>query len=412
MKRRSFLFLQGPPGPFFRQLATRLETAGHACHRINLNGGDAVDWKGPANNFTRPIGEWSAYLAAMIAREAISDIVLFGDCRVYHVVAREMADAMGLAVHVFEEGYIRPDWVTCERGGVNGNSSLPREAAIYRALAATLPDVPVHPYIPASFRDRALEAARYFMGCLILGRRFPVYIPHRPYPVLAELKGWARRLVARPLARLRSTRALATLGKRRFFLLPLQLDSDHQIRIHSPFTGMHDALATILASFAAHAPEDVALLVKEHPLDNGLHDWRGAVTALARALDIEDRLFFIEHGDLYSIVEASVGVVTVNSTTGTLALTAGIPVIVLGTAIYNIPGITHQTSLDQFWTAPEEPDAALYEAFRRVLVVRCLLRGGFSSRAGRDLLLPAATDRLLATPTAHAQAPRQELAVA
>jgi capsular polysaccharide export protein len=41
---RSFLFLQGPPGPFFARLGAALQAAGHAVHRINFNGGDRVSW--------------------------------------------------------------------------------------------------------------------------------------------------------------------------------------------------------------------------------------------------------------------------------------------------------------------------------------------------------------------------------
>ncbi|RIA46295.1 capsular polysaccharide export protein [Hephaestia caeni] len=394
LTERSFLFLQGPPGPFFSQLAGELFAAGHRCHRVNLNGGDWFDWKGRAYNFTGTIETWPTYIQDVIARERVTDIVLFGDCRQHHLEARACAAAVGIVVHVFEEGYIRPDWVTLERNGVNGHSSLPRSAEVYRSLARALPSVPDHARVRPSFRQRASEALGYFLASLLLTLRYRGYRSHRPYPIVAEFCGWAARVVTRPVARLRSAVALRRLGQRRYFLLPLQLDSDHQIRIHSPFTGMQDALQSILRSFAAHAPEEVVLLIKEHPLDNGLHAWRRIVAAMAREHDIAERVFFIEHGDLYTIVGAAAGIVTVNSTTGTLALASGIPVIVLGTAIYDLAGITHQGSLEDFWIAPSMPDGDLYDAFRRVLVARCLLHGGFSSSAARELLLPEAFKRL------------------
>lgn len=43
---RRFLFLQGPPGPFFAALAAALAARGCAIHRINLCGGDQHDWPG------------------------------------------------------------------------------------------------------------------------------------------------------------------------------------------------------------------------------------------------------------------------------------------------------------------------------------------------------------------------------
>ena len=88
--------------------------------------------------------------------------------------------------------------------------------------------------------------------------------------------------------------------------------------------------------------------------------------------------------------------VCVNSTSGTLALEAGLPVVVLGDAVYDVRGITHQSSLDQFWTAPEVPDQALYDAFKRMLHARCLVRGGLASKSALEILVRTSTERLLA----------------
>jgi capsular polysaccharide export protein len=79
------------------------------------------------------------------------------------------------------------------------------------------------------------------------------------------------------------------------------------------------------------------------------------------------------------------GVVTVNSTAAGEAMVLGKPVAVLGRAIYDMPGLTWQGRLDAFWSAAEAPDPALVDAFRRVLIARCLIRGGFFSEAGIDL---------------------------
>ena len=109
---------------------------------------------------------------------------------------------------------------------------------------------------------------------------------------------------------------------------------------------------------------------------------------------------YIERGDIAALVTHAHGVVTVNSTTGTLALAAGVPVIVLGRAVYDVPGITYQGALGDFWHRPGQPDAATFAAFRQVLAHRCLLRGSFSSREGRALLIEPAVTRMLGAPTA------------
>jgi capsular polysaccharide export protein len=41
-----------------------------------------------------------------------------------HAKAVKQAKSAGLRVHVFEEGYLRPYWVTYESDGSNGHSQL------------------------------------------------------------------------------------------------------------------------------------------------------------------------------------------------------------------------------------------------------------------------------------------------
>jgi capsular polysaccharide export protein len=392
---RRFLFLQGPPGPFFRELAVALRCAGCAVDRVNFNGGDQLDWRGPAITFRGDGAAWTTRIPAILAEHAITDLLLFGDCRPLHRTAIKAAHLHGVAVHVFEEGYIRPDWVTLERGGVNGHSALPRSAGYYCEAALHLPRPHPLPQVPASFGQRARDAIGYYGASALLTRRFPLYRSHRPQGHLAEAAGWLWRAAAHAGARRRSRAVLRALCAP-YFIVPLQLDSDYQLRLHSPFGGMMPAIAAILASFAAHGSTDSLLLFKGHPLDNGLQPWRRRVAGAAAAYRLSERVRFVECGDIAALVAHARGVVTVNSTTGTLALAAGVPVKVLGRAVYDVPGITHQGTLDQFWQAPDRPQWELFDAFRRVVAHHCLLRGGFSSREGRALLIEPAVRRLLA----------------
>jgi capsular polysaccharide export protein len=200
-------------------------------------------------------------------------------------------------------------------------------------------------------------------------------------------------------------------AKRPYFVFPLQLDCDYQIRSHSPFHGMQPAIEQVLASFAAHAEQDAMLLVKEHPLDNGLINWRKRVATVAAAHGIADRVLYLEVGDIVPLVRDSVGVVTINSTSGTLALAFGVPVITLGQAVYDLHRITFQGSLDAFWTEGTPPDADVFDAYRRVLVSRCLVRGGYFSDIGLDMLVRGSVARLEQAAPGHAAvaAPVREL---
>jgi capsular polysaccharide export protein len=105
----TFLFLQGIATPFFSDLGRALRARGHAVRRINLCPGDWLFWRGEADNYRGRREAWGEYLEAYLTREGITDIVLFGDCRPFHKAARMIAEYRGLRVHVFEEGYIRPN---------------------------------------------------------------------------------------------------------------------------------------------------------------------------------------------------------------------------------------------------------------------------------------------------------------
>lgn len=395
-EKHTVLLLQGLMGPLFRRLGQELIRTGHRVYKINFNGGDRLYWRLPNGiDYRGSLEEWPQTLARIIQEKGITDVVLFGDCRAHHLAATRVCRELAVPVHVFEEGYIRPDWVTLELGGVNGHSSLPRDPVWYRKTAATLSPLPEHSKVPSSFRRRALEGLIYNFADVCTRWYYPHWDNHRPWHPLVEGVGWSRKLLRRKDRVEGSRTFISRLRKERppYFLFPLQLDSDAQIRLHSPFAGMADALRLVLRSFAEHAAADVRLVVKEHPLDNGVCDWRQTTKELAELFGVADRVDYLAFGDIVPVAEQALGTVTINSTSGTLALAMGVPVVVLGHAVYDIPDITFQGELDAFWTNPEPPDAQTFAAFRRVLIERCLIPGGFFSEEALDKVVRHAVAR-------------------
>ena len=88
--KKEFLFLQGLAGPFFSLLGEALAASGNGVHRVNFNGGDKLYWKLPgAIDYRGNLDKWPRFLARILARRRITDILLFGDCRPLHSVAGE-----------------------------------------------------------------------------------------------------------------------------------------------------------------------------------------------------------------------------------------------------------------------------------------------------------------------------------
>ncbi len=335
---------------------------------------------------------------ALIAAHDVTDLVMVSDGRPLHAAALAVARRLGVAAWIIEEAYLRPGYVTLERGGVNAHSPLPRDPARILAMARGLPPAAPETASSGSFLRRATDDVRYNLATLLRRRRFPHWRTHRAWNPFHEYAGWLLRGAMRPLRRSLAWRRAGILRAWRgpVFVLPLQLEGDYQLRLHSPFAGLWEAIRLVLRSFAAHAPRDALLALKGHPLDNGLTDWgrlaRREAEGLtdwgrlarreAEALGVAGRMLWLPELPFGPVLAPAAGVVTVNSTAGLQALREGKPVLVLGRALYDMPGLTFQGGLDRFWTGATRPDAALVDALRRVLAAQCLIRGGFFSEAG------------------------------
>lgn len=398
---RSFLFLQGPQSRFFRRLGLAVHAAGARVLKVNICGGDVFHWPRP---FTRLYqgsrGDWPRWIAEVMDRHKVTDLLLMGDKRPMNRDAICIARSRDIAVHVFEEGYLRPNHITLERDGVNTRSRLPSAPEGVRCAAATLPDPPPHQPVPDSMPIRVRDTIRHHVGNFVLWGLFPRYRTHRPYTIGWELTGWLPRYFtrhARQERALAAQKALMASG-RPYFLFPLQLDADIQVRSYSHF-GVRDSIMQVLSSFAASAPDDVILVVKNHPLDNGLINLDRFVDSFSRATNIRDRVVFLDGGQGRPLMESDrcKGVVLVNSTIGLEALALGRPVFSLGRAPYAMPGLAAtlpDTTLTDFWMIPVPPDPRLLRDFVKILLHKALVLGNFYTDQGITLAVEGSLRRL------------------
>lgn len=392
----SFLFLQGSASPFFDVLGRALKARGHTVTRIFFNPGDQLYWSHGGVAFRGRLPALPGFADEVMARHDVTDLVLFGDCRPVHQPVIERAKAAGVRIHVFEEGYFRPHRVTLERFGVNRHSRLPRDSDWYREAAKFCPDDHAGCEMTKVFRVRAYHDVRYHLAGLLNPLLYPNYRNHQIYTAPLEYSGYLRRFARLLVRRRRDREAVRTLleGGQPFFLLPLQLDGDAQIRDHSPFDGMSGVLASVMRSFAEQADPSQWLVIKNHPLDPGVVSHERRARRIADELGIGNRVVFLESGPLEELISASRGVVTVNSTVGFVSLGLGCPTVALGESIYRLPGLTHQAGMRHFWSDPQPPDGPLFAAFERVVRHAAQIPGGFYCREGIAWAVENAIPRL------------------
>ena len=378
------LMLQGPMGPFFERLAGTLRAHGQQVWKVNFNGGDDLYYGGPdVIRFADPADRWPSRLRELILLHRIDALVLFGQSRPLHEAAIREAKRAGVTVFVFEEGYVRPDFVTLEIGGVNAESSLPRDPSFYSGLTPDLPPVPLP--TQQRFRDAAGFAMAYALGLWRARAAYPHYTHHRCLHPVREGLRWVRGGMRKWRFRWQERDLQSFLGApaqhKRFYLVPLQVHNDAQIVHHSPYRDVAEFVDGVLDSFARHAPAETALVIKHHPLDRPYKDYTAQIRARAAELGLGSRVVYVHDLHLPSLLKHARGVVTVNSTTGLQSLYHGTPVITLGDCLYALPGLVHPGPLDSFWADPGPVDPELFQRFRSYLVCETQINASFYGQA-------------------------------
>lgn len=382
---RRLLLLQGPAGPFFARVAEQLRAAGAQVTKVNFNGGEDFYYRGPeVVKFAQPLEQWPAFFEHVARERAVDAIVLFGDCRPLHRLAIERARQLGIEVFVFEEGYLRPDFVTLERGGVNGHSSIPRDPSHFDGVQP-MPEPQRRP-IRHAFIKSAIHTICYASAAALARDRYPHYRHHRDIRPVAQARLWFQGTLRRAAHTLRDrslAKRLEAASMPPYFFVPLQVHLDSQLG-HSPYATINQFIREVVTAFAEHAPPDHALLIKLHPMDRPYSDYSADIEALRLEHGLGERLLYADVINLPAALRGARGTVVINSTVGLSSLTHGTPVKCMGRAVYDLPGLTHQGSLAEFFRAPAAVDRALYKRFRHWLLEQNQLNGSVWSRLRED----------------------------
>lgn len=377
------LLLQGPVGPFFANLALDLRGAGAQVFKVNFNGGDW--WSSPSRCFSRVFNyrgrpaDWPGYFRLLVQRLGIDTVLLFGDCRPVHVGLAGMCAELGIELGVFEEGYLRPNHITLERGGVNDNSAIPADPKAFLPYARM--EEPAVLPLGSTFGAAAFWAMAYFLISSLCKPFFWHYRHHRQLGFLDGLhwiRSYWRRRYYSAVERGMQER-LCGEHDRNFFLVALQLSGDAQVNFHSDYERIEDFIIQVARSFAAHASAEKVLVFKHHPLDRGYSDYRSLIERLTQELNLQGRCFYIHDQHLPTLLDHALGVVTINSTVGLSALGHGCAVKTCGRAIYDLQGLTFQGKLDEFWQFAHlhAPGRTLLRGFRNYLLTHNQHNGSF-----------------------------------
>ena len=400
---RRFLFLQGCHGPFFSLLAARLMADGHSVRRVNFNGGDKQDWAhdAAATDYIGTEEDFPAWLERHVADFGITDIAFYSYWRPVHQAAMHLAQKKGVRLHGFEEGLLRPNWIMCD-------PRLPCEQAEdYRARILRARQQPGWgrpslqqarwPKLPFSTPRMLWNCVWHYFGFWRYKRLFRNYRTHRTVSVGAETMAFLRQSALYVPRKVQSRLRQRDICRSRkpFYLLCLQLEGDSQIRQYADHKTMRAVIEDVIAAFARSAPTDCNLVIKAHPLDNGVNNHEKAAQELAAQHGVADRVVFLWYGKMAPFLRRAKGMITINSTTGLSALYHKCPVKPLGRALYNIPDLADMRDLDDFLANPAPPCLDTWHMLHRMLVETSQIDGNYHVPACYPDLLDTVAERML-----------------
>src|SRR5204862_1929120 len=140
-----------------------------------------------------------------------------------------------VAATVTDFGFLRPDWIVVERGGLNGDSRSPRDAARIRALAEGLPPLdrrvryPHRPVVQAAW-DMAFHLSTTFWPW-----PYPHFRRHTLNSPVLNYLGTGKRWSMAWLERRRAREVAERIAGQRHYLFAMQMEDDYSLRAYSPY---------------------------------------------------------------------------------------------------------------------------------------------------------------------------------
>ncbi|MBT5491429.1 capsular biosynthesis protein [bacterium] len=379
VKNKNILLFQGCMGKYFDKLDKEFQSKGANTFRLGLNGGDAF-FSSFDNFFSfRDKKELFFNFAINKFKELSIDMIfIFGDCRYYQERAIEAAKQLDIKIFVFEEGYLRPNFITLEKTGVNANSLIPRKREFYDKVV--IKDDLIINETGNTFFKMAYESSIYYLVSFLKRKEFPNYQHHRSFNPIKEgffgFISFIRKFKYKLLESNKENEFKEELSKKYFFV-PLQTFGDFQIVKHSKYNKVEDFIFEVLTSFSSNSSKEHKLVFKHHPVDRGRKDYSSFINKIAKKLGCLDRIIIVFDVHLPTILKNAIGTIVVNSTVGLSSIYHSTPTICLGDCIYDIEGLTSQEDLKYFFSKPSKVDSELFDKYRYWLIKNTQLNSNF-----------------------------------
>ena len=375
------LFLVGPIGTFFARLSRYLEDNNVRTFKILFPLHEYGFPQSRVIKYSKDINFFKKFLRRILIKHEIKHIFMYGNVLIPHKQALDLVKELNIEgkyikTHIFELGYLRPNFVTLENKGINYNSSLIKSREFYLKQDA-YSDLPL-PSKHARFRIRKIWKTISFINHSFKNYKI-VEKEHKlqPKPIYIwyQIKGF----LLKYFFFLTEYKLKNYFLRKKYFLVILQVSTDSQLTEGSDFKDNKKFIYKVIKDFAESKRNDINLVFKHHPRDRGYNNYLDHIEKISKEFGVYKNVFYIHDYYLSKLFQNSncTGTVLINSTVGYQSLYHSIPVKSLGITPYNIKGLSHQGDLTSFFKNPSPVDKLLFTKFYKYILENSQINGNF-----------------------------------
>lgn len=409
-RSKTVMLLQGPVGPFFSELHNTLAANGWSTRRVIFHPADAFLKNGKkCVRFTGDFEQWESWLRFEFSQKKPDCVILFGSSRPAHKIARRLADIFDIPVLSLEEGYLRAGYVTAEFGGNNQHSPLVKWKSQDKTRLNPARDHIATP-MRSSFLTMSFWGAAYYLTRDLLSSKNDEDLFHRSREgVLRLVWSWCIHMLQRVLKRATEAPLQGKLFRNPgYIIVPLQVSSDSQIqKAARGWTTSKLIDACLTALHQNHSRQTVVF--KLHPLERSNRKITQLIHQRARDLGVDkERVQVMHTGRIGNLTQRASGMVVINSTSGFSALHQGVPLLVLGEAVFRHDVLANtgddQRDIADFFKHRCAKSPAMIAQFFETIKSQSLLPGDFYVSAGRKEAINNIIEKLKHIPVAPSNA--------
>ncbi len=282
------------------------------------------------------MAKFYVFLKQFVVDHDIKVVLLHNDLRWQHSIAVFVCRELAVKYLVTEQGLFRPHTTVVDSFGVNAYSNVKNEYQAFLEKGEDLNRYITNDVITSS-HDSWYSYA-YFFRYLIFSKvgKFlgtEARIVHKRHSFSEYAKRFYYHRI-NPFISVKSASSIdvvSGIGKKLVFV-PLQLELDTQLLIHSDFSSNQEVISLIENAFyEAELYDKYELVFKMHPNDQQEYNFSNFSKLTNVAITTE----FLKNVSL---------VLSVNSSALLQVLSTPIPVITLGRSIYDVPGVAFHSN--------------------------------------------------------------------